>query len=106
MNKSNLKVGDILRVKQGSEFHYEKVIQLTPEILTEDMPPDIDSDVSTQGLSDNLKYEIVETHTIAMLLEFADKKFANGKFFAGNREIVIRNGLVTNINLTGGIGSD
>jgi hypothetical protein len=41
MDKSKLKIGDILKVTQGGEVHYEKVIQIAPEVLTEDMPTSV-----------------------------------------------------------------
>ena|SRR3990172_9135378 len=62
-------IGDILKVKQGSEIHYERVIQTTPEILTIDMNSDKDGDVSTQGLSDNLNYCVIENYEIANVLK-------------------------------------
>lgn len=62
------RIGDILTVWQREEVHYERVIQLTPEVLTEDMNPDKTGDVSTQGLSDNLKYEVIPNHAIATIL--------------------------------------
>lgn len=69
MTKDKLKIGDILRVKQGGEYHYERVVQITPEILTEDMPEDENADVSTQGLADNLEYELIPNYKIAISLK-------------------------------------
>lgn len=69
MQKENLKIGDILRVKKGNNFHYEKVIQLIPEILTEDMPDKEYADVSIQGISYNLQYELVPNYRIATALK-------------------------------------
>lgn len=68
MDKSKLKIGDILKVTQGIEVHYEKVIQIAPEVLTEDMPTEKDADVSIQDISDNLNYELIENHQIANML--------------------------------------
>ncbi len=62
-------MGDILKVYQGGEFHFEKVIELTPEILTEDMPEEEDAEISIQGIADNLKYEIVPTFKISTALQ-------------------------------------
>lgn len=33
MDKSKLKIGDILKVTQCGQVHYEKVIQIAPEVL-------------------------------------------------------------------------
>ena len=68
MDKSKLKVGDILKVLQNDEIHYEKVIQVVPTILTVDLNPDKDGEVSTQGLADNLSYEIIPDYRIAEIL--------------------------------------
>ena len=69
MDKSKLKIGDILKVNQGGEVHYEKVIQIAPEVLTEDMPTEKNADVSIQGIADNLNYELIENHQIANILQ-------------------------------------
>jgi len=69
MKNGNLNIGDILRVKQGKEYHFEKVVQLIPNVLTEDMPEQKDADVSIQGIADNLEYEIVPNYRIATALK-------------------------------------
>jgi len=77
MDKSKLKIGDILKVTQGGEVHYEKVIQIAPEVLTGDMPTEKDADVSIQGIADNLNYELIENHQIAnILLNYIPKGIA------------------------------
>lgn len=64
-------VGDVLKVVQGCEVHYERVIQLLPEILTVDMNKDAEGEISTQGLSDasGITYEVVPNHKIANVLK-------------------------------------
>ena len=69
MDKKKLKIGDILKVSQGGEVHYERVIQIAQEVLTEDMPIEKDADVSIQGIADNLNYELIENYQIANILE-------------------------------------
>ena len=65
------KIGDILKVitKSNKEYHYEKVISLTPEILTLDMPEESgEVERSVQGLHLNFRYEIIEDYKIAQAL--------------------------------------
>lgn len=64
------KVGDILKVIQGGEVHYERVTQLLPEILTIDMNDDEEGETSIQGLSDaaGIIYELIPNHKIANVL--------------------------------------
>ena len=68
MDKATLKIGDTLKVIQGGEVHYERVIQIEKEILTVDMPCEENADVSIQGLSDNLQYELVTNTQLANML--------------------------------------
>jgi hypothetical protein len=42
---STWEIGDILKVTQGDEIHYERVIQLVPEVLTIDLNPEMYGDI-------------------------------------------------------------
>ena len=68
MEKDKLRIGDILKVWQGDDIHYERIIQLIPEILTEDMPMNEDSEISIQGIADNLKYELISNFKLSKVL--------------------------------------
>jgi hypothetical protein len=73
----NIKIGDVLKVSRGSNFHYEKAIQILPEILTQDMPEEENSDISIQGLSENFKYEIIPDIKIVRALRYKAIKLTN-----------------------------
>lgn len=70
-NTNNWQIGDILKVTQGDEVHYERVTQLVPEILTVDMNPDPLGDISTQGIAnaERISYELIPNYLIAQKLE-------------------------------------
>jgi hypothetical protein len=91
-------IGDILKVLcQDGSFHFEKVVSVSPEIITEDMPPSELIDVSTQQLCDDFKYEVVKNHEIAYALHNNAAKlkesdctcFGDHNGFMANPECVI-----------------
>uniref|UniRef100_A0A6M3Y064 Uncharacterized protein n=1 Tax=viral metagenome TaxID=1070528 RepID=A0A6M3Y064_9ZZZZ len=68
-NEMLYKLGDILEVRSlDGEIHYEKVTELLPEILTEDMCENEIEDMSIQGLSDNYVYRILPNFEIVKAL--------------------------------------
>ena len=69
--QEGFKLGDILQVTQGKEIHYERVIQIEPEILTIDMNEYEMGDISTQGLSNaaGISYEVMPNWKIAAILK-------------------------------------
>ena len=68
-NEMSYKLGDILEVRSlDGEIHYEKVTELLPEILTEDMCENEIEDISVQGLSDNYVYRILPNFEIVKAL--------------------------------------
>jgi len=69
MEYTDLKIGDILRVKLGDEYHYEKVVQITPVILTENMPEGENEYVSSQWIAPNLQYELISPIQISTALK-------------------------------------
>lgn len=72
MTNTKFKLGEILKVSRktnAEDYWYEKVIQTTPEIITEDMPEDAEADISKQGLTENFNYEVVETFKISSALK-------------------------------------
>ena len=72
MTDTKFKLGEILKVSPKTKperFWYEKVIETTPEIITEDMPEEEWADISKQGLCDNFNYEAVETFKISSALK-------------------------------------
>lgn len=74
MTDTKFKLGDILKVSRNAgDYWYEKVIEVTPEIITEDMPEEEGADISKQGLTENFNYEVVETFKISSALK-AQKK--------------------------------
>lgn len=72
MTDTKFKLGEVLKVSRKSnteDYWYEKVIETTPEIITEDMPEDAEADISKQGLTENFNYEAVETFKISSALK-------------------------------------
>ena len=72
MTDTKFKLGEILKVSPKTKperFWYEKVIETTPEIITEDMPEEEWADISKQGLCDNFNYEAIETFKISSSLK-------------------------------------
>jgi hypothetical protein len=70
MDTSEWRIGTILKVfVPNQKPHYERVIQIEPEIITEEMPENSCDDYSTQGLSENWKYEVVPTFKIVQSLK-------------------------------------
>ena len=71
MDKSNLKIGQILEVKTSKNVHYEKVIQIENEILTETLQEWEDDETSIQGLleSEKVQYRIIPDYEIYKALK-------------------------------------
>lgn len=65
---SKYKIGQILEVRAGTRIHYERVIQIESEVLTETMQETQNEDTCIQGLCENWKYRIVSDVEITSAL--------------------------------------
>ena len=70
MNKEDLKIGQILEVTTSNGIHYEKVVQIENEVITDTMQEWEGEEICKQGLTDNWEYRIVPDHELVRALKF------------------------------------
>ena len=66
-------------MSQGGVIHFEKVVKITP-VITVDLNPSQYGDITTQGLSENLHYELISNYKIANMLHKYEEAETNNTY--------------------------